>query len=321
MFKKNNMEVSPVIVPASNKLKSYNFFLVKQENSLTLIDAGLNTDDCWNSLQRTLKVHGYTLTDITGIILTHHHTDHVGLVNRIVSTHSIPVYAHPYAILVLKRDSEYIKMRVEFFRKLYQQMGCGDMGERQVANLYNPISLHEDEKIHCEIQQITDNKLFGFDILDIPGHSPDQIAFYHKECKWLFAGDLLIENLPSNAFIEPDVDGNRTKSLLQQRQSLEKCLSMDVELVFSGHGNMIENPVDLLKERIKEIDVKAGIYINMIKSGISTASGIAQLRYKEKYEKHFFNIMSEVTGTLDYLELQGKINKEMKKGIWHYYCN
>ncbi|WP_176541235.1 MULTISPECIES: hypothetical protein [unclassified Bacillus (in: firmicutes)] len=96
---------------------------------------------------------------------------------------------------------------------------------------------------------------------------------------------------------------------------------MDVELVFSGHGNMIENPVDLLKKRIKEIDVKAGKYINMIKSGISTASGIAQLRYKEKYEKHFFNIMSEVIGTLDYLEIQGEINKEMKKGIWHYYWN
>ena len=44
------------------------------ENSLTLIDAGLNTDDCWNSLQMTLKDHDYTLTDITGILLTHHHT-------------------------------------------------------------------------------------------------------------------------------------------------------------------------------------------------------------------------------------------------------
>src|SRR4051794_3900079 len=105
------MEVFPVIVPASNELKSFNFFLVKHENSLTLIDAGLNTDNCWNSLQMTLKDNDYTLTDITGILLTHHHTDHIGLVNRLVSTHSIPVYAHPNAILILNRDSEYMKMR------------------------------------------------------------------------------------------------------------------------------------------------------------------------------------------------------------------
>ncbi|MDM5283791.1 hypothetical protein [Peribacillus frigoritolerans] len=142
-----------------------------------------------------------------------------------------------------------------------------------------------------------------------------------KECKWLFAGDLLIENIPSNAFIEPDYDGIRTKSLVQQMQSLEKCSALNVELIFSGHGMTIENPVDLLKERIKEIDEKANKYISIIKSGISTASGIAQLRYKEKYEKQFFNIMSEIIGYLDYLEIQGEINKEMEKGIWHYYCS
>ncbi|MFJ7727359.1 MBL fold metallo-hydrolase [Neobacillus sp. NPDC097160] len=320
MFKKYNMEVFPCLVPASSKLKSFNFFLVKHENTLTLIDAGLNTDECWNSLQKTLKDNGYTLTDITGIYLTHHHADHVGLVDRIVSTHSIPVYAHPYAIRILKRDTEYIKMRVEFFRKLYQEMGCGEIGEKQVANFNNPIILGKDKKIHCEIQEMTDNQL-GIDILEIPGHAPDQVAFYNKASRWLFAGDLLIEHMTSSAFIEPDVGGTRTKSLMQQKQSLEKCLSLNAELVFSGHGRIIENPVDLFKERIKEIDEKANKYINIIKSGITTTSGIAQLRYKDKYEKQFFTIMSEVIGYLDYLEFQGKIKKEMKKGIWYYSCN
>ncbi|MEH6994067.1 MBL fold metallo-hydrolase [Neobacillus drentensis] len=128
---KNNIEVFPVIVPAANRLKSYNFFLVKNEHSLNLIDAGLNTEDCWDSLLKTLKNQGFTLTDITGILLTHHHTDHIGLVNRIVSTHSIPVYAHPYAILLLRRDIEYVKMRAEFFRKLYHEMGCGEFGRNK----------------------------------------------------------------------------------------------------------------------------------------------------------------------------------------------
>ncbi|MEH7245995.1 MBL fold metallo-hydrolase, partial [Neobacillus niacini] len=123
MLKKNHMEVYPIIVPTTNKLKSINFFLVKQGDSLTLIDAGLNNDNCWNALQMTLKKYDYILSDITGILLTHNHIDHIGLVNRIVSTHSIPVYAHPYAKLVLKRDPHYMNMRVDFFKKLYQEMG------------------------------------------------------------------------------------------------------------------------------------------------------------------------------------------------------
>lgn len=319
VFKKNNIEVFPVIVPAANKLTSYNFFLVKHENSLTLIDTGLNTDDCWESFLKTLKNNGFTLTDITDILLTHHHTDHIGLVNRIVSTHSIPVYAHPYAILLLKRDSEYVKMREEFFRKLYQEMGCEEIGEQQVANLQNPIILGEKNKIHCEILDLTNNQLFDFATIKIPGHAPDQVAFYHKESKWLFAGDLLIDNISSNAYIEPNYDGSPTKSLIQQKQSLENCLSLDAELVFSDHGMIIKNPNDLIKKRINELDEKAGKYINMIKSGISTASGLAKLRYNGRYEKQFFSIMSQVIGYLDYLELQGKIKKEKEKGTWHYY--
>ncbi|WP_254782249.1 MBL fold metallo-hydrolase [Bacillus sp. OK048] len=321
MFKKNNMEVYPVIVPTSNKLSSINFFLFKQANSLTLIDAGLNNDDCWNALQMILNDHNYSLTDITTILLTHNHIDHIGLVNRVLASHSIPVYAHPYAKLVLNRDPQYMKMRIEFFRKLYQEMGCGVFGEKQVADLRNPIILKKNKKIDCEIQEITHNHLLGFDIIEIPGHAPDQLAFYHKECKWLFAGDLLMEHIPSNAMVEPDFDGTRTKSLLQQKQSLEKCISLQAELIFSGHGSIIENTIDLIKERIKEIDERANKYINLIQLGMSTASELAQWLYKEKYEKKFFHTMSKIIGTLDYLELQGKISKEMKKGIWYYYCN
>jgi glyoxylase-like metal-dependent hydrolase (beta-lactamase superfamily II) len=279
----------------------------------------LNGDESWESLQKTLKNNDFTLTDITGILLTHHHTDHIGLVNRILSAHSIPVYAHPYAKLLLNRDSEYVKMRVEFFRKLYQEMGCGEMGQQQVANLQNPINLGEKNRIHCEILEFTDNLHFGFEIFEIPGHAPDQVAFYHKESKWLFAGDLLIDTISSNAYIEPNNDGSRTKSLIQQKQSLENCLSLNAELVFPGHGMIIKNPSDLINKRLKELDEKASKYINMIKSGITTASGLAKLRYNDRYEKQFFSIMSQVIGHLDYLELQGEIQKKMENGIWRYY--
>jgi glyoxylase-like metal-dependent hydrolase (beta-lactamase superfamily II) len=210
-------------------------------------------------------------------------------------------------------------MRVDFFRKLYQEMGCGEMGEKQVANLKNPIILGEKNRIHCEILEFTDNQIFGFELFEIPGHAPDQVAFYHKDSKWLFAGDILIDSISSNAYIEPNYDGSRTNSVIQQKQSLEKCLSLDAELVYSGHSMIIKTPNDLIEKRIKELDEKASKYINIIKSGISTASGVAQLRYNDRYEKQFFSIMSQVIGYLDYLEFQGKIKKEMEKGIWHYY--
>lgn len=60
-------------------------------------------------------------------------------------------------------------------------------------------------------------------------------------------------------------------------------------------------------------------YINVINSGFTIQSEMAQFRFEEKYKKQFFNVMSEVIGYLDYLELQGEIRKVIWNGIWHYY--
>ena len=316
---KNNIEVFPILVPVNNKLKSVNFFLVKQENSLTLIDAGFNTDDCWHHLQMTLKMNGYSLRDITEILLTHHHVDHIGLINRIIAEHPIPVYIHPYAIPKLKGDPDFIKMRLDFFKNLYQEMDCGEIGEKQVEYFYKKAVQAKDERIHWDFREITTNQLFGFDCIEIPGHAPDQVAFYHQASKGLFVGDLLIEHMSINAFVEPDSNGNRPKTLVQQKLSLEKCLALSVETVYSGHGRIIEDPVPLFKKRIKEIDEKADSFMEIIRTGVSTASEIAQYRYKTKYDKQFFNVMSEVIGYLDYLEVHGKLNKEFVKGVWSYY--
>lgn len=315
----DKIKIYPIKVPVSSKLRSINFFLVKQEDSLTLIDAGLNTDECWDYLQMTLTKNGFKLSHITEILLTHHHSDHIGLINRMMDKHPIPVYVHPYSIPKLKGDPDFLKMSFVFFENLYQEMGCKEMGERQAHFLYHSAIQEKNKKSHWEFREITDHQLLGFEIIEIPGHAPDQVAFYNKECKWLIAGDLIMEHISSNAFIEPDSYGNRPKTILQHKNSLEKCLSLLPKAIFSGHGTIINNSAPLFKKRLTEIDDKANQYMTIIKSGISTASEIAQYRFRDKYEKQFFNVMSEVIGYLDYLESQKKVYKEFKKDIWHYY--
>ncbi|MFC2947598.1 MBL fold metallo-hydrolase [Virgibacillus sediminis] len=319
MLRTHEFKVFPVIVPVSNKLKSINFFLVKRNNGLTLVDAGLNTDKCWDYLDETLKQNGHIHSDITEILLTHHHTDHIGLINRIIKQHPVPIYIHPYSIPKLKGETKFIQMHFEFFKNLYQEMGCGEIGSRQADYLYHTAIQGKDEKSHWEFREIDTNPLLGFDIIKIPGHSPDQIAFYHQNSRILFAGDLVIEHMASNAFVEPDTFGKRPKTLVQHKESLEKCVALSPRTIFSGHGKIIEDPIPLLKQRIKEIEEKAIEFLAIVQSGISTASEIAQYLYPYKYEKQFFSVMSKVIGYLDYLEWQGRLTPVLEKGVWHFY--
>ncbi|WP_307851963.1 MBL fold metallo-hydrolase [Neobacillus rhizophilus] len=318
-IKKDCSLVIPISIPEKlGGLKTVNFFLVKQGKSLSLIDAGYNSDSHWEALNLALNQNGLVLQDVTEIILTHHHIDHVGLVDRIVDTHPIPVYASPLSIPRLKRDNDFMEMRAEFFAKLYYEMGCGETGEKQIAYLKKALLRNKGKAMRAEITAIKDNAFLGFSILEVPGHSPDQLAFLNEQRKQLFAGDLLIEHISSNAIVEPDENGNRLPTIRQQIDSLNKCAAIHIDSVFPGHGAVIHNPKALIHKRLERIEEKSELILRYIQSGHSTANEIAQVLYKNTYNEQFSLVMSEIIGHLDYLEEKKKITMKKLQGICHY---
>ena len=313
-----DFEIYPIIAPSALSLKSINFYLVKKADALTLIDAGMNDDTCWNALQHTLKENDLNIGDITDIWLTHHHGDHVGLVNKITARYPIPVYAHPKAVPRLKRDPDFLSMRIEFYKQLYLEMGCGELGDKQVADLFNAVDHNKDQKLNGDIIGITEKHLFDFEVIEFPGHAPDQIAFLDPKGNRLLSGDLLIEHISSNALIEPDDKGNRMRTLVEHIDSLKRCLALQVDLLLPGHGNIIEQPSLLIEKRLNGIERKSQKILAMIENGISSGNELAKAFYRQKYVSQFPLVMSEIIGHLDYLEYQGKITKKVIGKVVHY---
>ncbi|MFC4024358.1 MBL fold metallo-hydrolase [Oceanobacillus longus] len=317
MKEHESYEIIPVIVNVLSNLKTINFYLIKMENSLILIDAGLDNADCWTAFQNTLSENDFTIQDITEIVLTHNHGDHVGLVNRITAMHPIPVYAHEAAIPRLKRDHDFFGMRVAFFAEIYKQMGCGEAGHKQVEYLQQAMLKGSNSAIHTDISPIGSNHL-GFKVIHVPGHAEDQIALYDEADQILLSGDLLIQHISSNALIEPNITGQRLPTLIQHKHSLEKIYALSVDLVFPGHGILIDEPNALIKTRLAGIERKAERLKSLIQGGITTGGELAKSYYKKLYSTQFLLVMSEVIGHLDYLEDVGQIKKEMLNGVWHY---
>jgi glyoxylase-like metal-dependent hydrolase (beta-lactamase superfamily II) len=317
-LKKKNNEVYPIVVPDSSSLKSINFYLIKTNQTVTLIDAGYNTGGCYMALVDTLHRNGFSLKDITDIILTHHHIDHVGLVNRIVSEHPNPVYVHPLSIPRLKRDTTFLEMRIEFFAKLYEQMGCGENGKKQVNYLKESIEKNKGNAIQTTLIPVGNRHIKDFEIIEVPGHAPDQIALYDHTRNWLFSGDLLLNHISSNALVEPDQNGERMLTLVDHMKSLKKCQNYSIHTVFPGHGSLIQQPSQLIQKRINGIEEKARNLMDLIQQGNSTANELAKTFYRKSYDNQFSLVMSEVIGHLDYLEAEGKVSKKIIDDVWHY---
>lgn len=319
IISEDGLSVYPVKVPTKYNLRSFNFYLLEEAGSLTLIDAGIDSEECWECFMRTMNENGYTLHDLTRIIVTHNHEDHVGLINRISSIKEIPLYAHQESIHRLKRDKAFFLLRIEFFEQLYQEMGCGAAGEQQVQKLREAVWKNEKNRIQADIVTFADgDTIAGMQVIETPGHSSDHVVFLHEQKKWLFAGDHLISHISSNALVEPDRNGKRQLTLVEYVDSLKKCLQLDAGIVYPGHGEFIYNHKQLITKRLHRINEKAERILRLIRSGISTANQLAYAYYKDKYESQFSLVMSEIIGHLDYLETRHKVQKELKKGVWHY---
>ncbi|MBP1931050.1 MBL fold metallo-hydrolase [Ammoniphilus resinae] len=311
--------VYPIIVPTPYNLKSFNFYLVEEAGSLSLIDAGVDTVDAWELLRQTLTKHGFAFSDLKQILVTHNHHDHIGLINRICAQQAVPVYAHAEAIPRMKRDPKFLTMRIKFFEQLYREMGCGPMGEKQIEKLKEAVHNNQHQMIRTDILPFTGSDSIGdFQIIETPGHAPDHVSFFDPKKKWLFVGDHLIQHISSNAIVEPDQQGQRILTLIQYKESLQKCLTIDAEIIFPGHGELIRNHQELIHRRLTRMDQKAEKMLELLASGLSTANQLAQTLYKGKYESEFSLVMSEIIGHLDYLEANGRIQKDQKDGVWQY---
>ena len=68
---------------------SGNCIYVGDDNTHLLIDAGISK----KRIEEGLNSIGLTLSDMSGILVTHEHSDHIGGLGVVLRKHDIPVFA------------------------------------------------------------------------------------------------------------------------------------------------------------------------------------------------------------------------------------
>jgi glyoxylase-like metal-dependent hydrolase (beta-lactamase superfamily II) len=173
----------------SIKLRYTNCYLIRHQGGFLLIDTGYDYE--WDRFVEGLARLGIGPGDISHMILTHHHDDHCGLLNRLtVENPSIVVIMSALTALrleggvhVFKRGAGYVTRRIRFLVWIKSRM------EPTWTHSFPPYHARPRDRIIEAPMRLSD---LGLDLegslLATPGHTEDSLSLVMDEGT-CFCGD------------------------------------------------------------------------------------------------------------------------------------
>jgi glyoxylase-like metal-dependent hydrolase (beta-lactamase superfamily II) len=307
-----------ITVPTPFPVGNVNMYVIEGDN-LTLIDAGVKTEEAWQSFQQQLRELGYTPRDIDQVVITHHHPDHVGLIDYL--SEEIPVIGHKKADRWVRQDETFFQQQQQFFAQFLVECGVDQSFIAQLPQLRRSLRYACRRPLAATVQE--GDSLPGlphWKVIETPGHAQSHIVFYRETDGVMIGGDHLLLHISPNPMMEPPFVGEteRPKPLLQYNDSLRKMLRYDIAYCMTGHGEDVTDVPALVEKRLRKQRERAEQVLEMIKQGPHTVFQVCQKLFPAVYRQEFMLTMSETIGQLDYLEANGAVKKRQTGDYYVY---
>jgi glyoxylase-like metal-dependent hydrolase (beta-lactamase superfamily II) len=243
-----NIRAIAIPLPIETQLITVNLYFIGK-GPITLIDTGPKFSGLLDFVGEQLKSAGFGFEDITRIIATHGHVDHTGLTDQIrkAAGNSIDFHIHPEDSWLIseERHQEYMWSKEADFLTARAGIPASDVGKIKKRFAYfrelcDPVD---------NVSFLKDGDEFSGDgyrlkVVHTPGHTAGSICLYEPEQKIVFSGDNMIKHITPNPLVDIRNYGRRDsdyQSLPTFLNSLDKISKLDVQYVFSGHGEYMDD--------------------------------------------------------------------------------
>lgn len=319
-------EIYRMLIPLpENPLKTLNSYLIKLENRNLLIDTGFNRPECHEALIENLKELNVDM-EKTDIFLTHLHSDHTGLINKIAHKNS--------KVYIGKIDYEYMFENLEGFNWEESEKRFASEGfpyeiierlrDTNQAKIFAPDGMFESILVEDGYKFNVDK--LEFTVILTSGHTPGHTCLYLEKEKLLFSGDHILFDITPNI-----TSWLRVKdSLRNYIESLEKIKKLEITKTFPGHRATSDNVYSRIDEIIEHHKSRLTDTLEVIKEKSAkkglTAYEIASFMkwnmrrksWTEFPDNQKWFAVGETLSHLDYLFNENKIEKFKDNDIYKY---
>jgi glyoxylase-like metal-dependent hydrolase (beta-lactamase superfamily II) len=336
-------DIHCLAIPTPFAVGRVNCYLI-EDDPLTLLDAGPNSATSLTALEAALRAHGRRVEELERIVVTHQHIDHIGLVEILATRSGAEVCALDLLAPWLADYKHEMEENDSFSAEIMLRNGIPQdivYALRAVsasfrawgaaAHVTTPLADGASLKFASR----------SWRVLHRPGHSPSDTVFWDESSGELLGGDHLIKHISSNPLLSKplgsparhDRGGNqqkgaaplrsdrhdeRPRALMIYMDSLRATRALDLEIVYAGHGEPVEDHRALIDERFAMHERRADKLHALIAAQPRNAYELAQEMWGNVAVTQAFLTLSEVLGHVDLLIDEGRVVEHEADGVVHF---
>ena len=281
-----------------------------------MIDAGPNSDQAFDKLNENLNSANIKLSSLKKIIITHAHSDHMGLAN-ILSKQDIEFYVGAPDMSAYTSGSQFEAIIIRKTAAVLKKNGMPDSILNQwLENKKSRLPLSAIP--WANIKPVVGKHAFPLmnnqmlEIVACPGHTPGSIAAYIPQTQEIFSGDTILNNkIPSTGLHYESISTEKQWSGITHFLNTIKQLKLiDIKKVYPAHGSEIINCqaiLDYYLEHFMNFEKKILLLLN---NNLTNPFEITKKTYK-----HFldFPVNNQVQAMIKIICIIEKLNNAKQK--------
>lgn len=313
------LPVETLSLPTPYAVGPVNAYVLVTE-PVTMIDAGVNTVDAENALKLGFAAKGLFVEAVERILITHGHPDHYGLVPLVRTISKAEAFMGQDEIARLTDSRVPWEMGRLLLEAGFPQELLREMGEREKRMR----RVHQVTQLDCSPVKVGNTfefRDFTLTTISLPGHTGGHLGFLEPETGTLFSGDTLLPHISPNPLLEPEGEppSQRRRSLKQYLESLDYLETLDVNVVYPGHGPPIMSPAENIRYMREHHARRLDVVSECLDLEGKSAFEIAQQLYPNAKEYDHFLAVSECVAHLDVLVEQGRAVQQIRDDGVEYF--
>jgi glyoxylase-like metal-dependent hydrolase (beta-lactamase superfamily II) len=287
-------------VPVPIPLVFVSAYLVEGEDGWTIIDTGFDYPEGRETWEAGARSVGCDLRrDVSRIVVTHFHPDHLGAAHWLQGISGAPV---------CMLDSE-----IENSREIWENadptpfieylIGLAERGgARMRANLILPdevVPLQAGEEIYLGAGTAR--------VVHAPGHADHQIMLQDEQRRMLFAADHVLLKITPNVGSWPE---SEPKPLARYLESIQDMRNLPVDLVLPGHGPLFHDLGGRIDELLGHHEERLELMLREIEGPPKTPFEVSRKVFRyglSLYERCF--ALAETLAHLEHLVFEGRAER------------